>query len=337
MSYGSFYPHTFQSAEKFIAGGRSKTDRPVANNTRLRRIDDDSIALVLHSTAVVTYHRDGTYTIYGGGWNTVTTKARIKDYSPARPSSDGHNGWAVGWTGEITPPRVQKCRTCKGRGRWMADDECYGPRMWGDTYCPGGRTEYAVPYTHSTTGDFTSNWDEHSASRYVVPCLHGKEERHPTEPCGHDEWKRHVYGQSERECYRCKGEGIVDYGSNRVPITVDASTPYRVNSDGEYLESLPYAPNAGDGYSPKKSTHYYGVPIAAKPAGPHIGSDLADDLAAILPDLEAQVKHPVSGDRASLRTTIVSLNDTHHWSRERVADWLDTLDLNLRFPVPSAI
>jgi hypothetical protein len=39
---------------------------------------------------------------------------------------------------------------------------------------------------------------------------------------------------------------------------------------------------------------------------------------------------------------IIHLNDTHHpstaidgWSRERIADWLETLDVDLRFPTPA--
>lgn len=37
------------------------------------------------------------------------------------------------------------------------------------------------------------------------------------------------------------------------------------------------------------------------------------------------------GNIASL---IVHLNDDHKWSREQIADWLDTLDVDLSFPVP---
>lgn len=31
---------------------------------------------------------------------------------------------------------------------------------------------------------------------------------------------------------------------------------------------------------------------------------------------------------------IVDLNDSHGWSRERIADWVDSLDVDLSFPVP---
>lgn len=35
-----------------------------------------------------------------------------------------------------------------------------------------------------------------------------------------------------------------------------------------------------------------------------------------------------------LRKVIVHLNDAHRWTREQIADWLETLDVDLRFPDP---
>src|SRR5262249_27597834 len=67
------------------------------NNTRLIRCGDD-YAVVLHSTAVVTIHQDGTYTLRTGGWRTVTTKDRINKYSPARVYSTNGNGTSTAQT-----------------------------------------------------------------------------------------------------------------------------------------------------------------------------------------------------------------------------------------------
>lgn len=61
--------------------GRCSKSRKVANNTYAERRGDD-IAIRLHATDVVTFHRDGTITLNTGGWYTVTTKARINDYLP---------------------------------------------------------------------------------------------------------------------------------------------------------------------------------------------------------------------------------------------------------------
>lgn len=39
-------------------------------------------------------------------------------------------------------------------------------------------------------------------------------------------------------------------------------------------------------------------------------------------------------DATFLRDTIIHLNDHHKWPREQIAEWLDTLDHDLRFKVP---
>lgn len=61
-----------------------KRDRKkVGNNTWMERLGNGSIAVILHSTAVVVIHPDGTFTLDSGGWQTVTTKSRINEFSPA--------------------------------------------------------------------------------------------------------------------------------------------------------------------------------------------------------------------------------------------------------------
>lgn len=40
-------------------------------------------------------------------------------------------------------------------------------------------------------------------------------------------------------------------------------------------------------------------------------------------------------DTTELKTTIIHLNDYHGWSREDIADWLETLDHDLRFTDPN--
>jgi hypothetical protein len=338
------WSRAFDRAEAYLG---NKVNRPLQNNTRLVRVNTDAIAVVLHNTAVVTYHRgqgaDGTtFTIYGGGWNSVTTKARIREWSPVSVYS--HNGaWVVGYTDELTPARVQKCRSCKGRGQWTEADRCYGP-SWMD-YCQGATTDYRLEYV---PGKVT--WDEHWESRYVKPCEHGQTERHCTKPCEHGETTGHTLDtRHDVSCHRCDGQGRVDYGSQRIPITVSAYQAYRVDSAGTFLhlgeikgqpDSTPYAPASG--YPPSAvakwqklhSHNHWDAPISpAAPASPYdAGSEVADALAAVLPDVERFVAHPVNGRSDKLRTIIVTLNDSHGWSRERIADWLETLDLDLRFP-----
>ena len=62
--------------------GRYKDSRKIANNTYLMRIDSNTIGIKLHDTFVVTYKKNGSIILNSGGWKTVTTKARINDFSP---------------------------------------------------------------------------------------------------------------------------------------------------------------------------------------------------------------------------------------------------------------
>jgi hypothetical protein len=292
------WTQAFERAEEYLG---AKSNRPLQNNTRLVRVTTDAISVVLHNTSVVTYHRSGEFTIYGGGWNSVTTKARIREWSPIRSLYSVDGAWVVGHTGETTAPRVQKCRTCKGRARWMETDYCYGKRYV---------------------------WDGPTNQGYQ-PCEHGQTERHAT-------------GESERACYRCNATGTVDYGSKPVPITVTASQAFTVDTEGTYLGLADPVHAPMNGYPPSAkyshSSGYYGHsfpynPPASSSTPDTYGAELVDSLAEILPNVRAMVRHPVTTSPVTLERAIVSLNDSHGWTRERIAEWLETLDLDLRFPV----
>lgn len=71
---------TYEEADALLQG-RNEHSRKVGNNTYLRRRGED-IALQLHATDVLTFHRDGSVTLDNGGWKTKTTKERIHDYLP---------------------------------------------------------------------------------------------------------------------------------------------------------------------------------------------------------------------------------------------------------------
>lgn len=62
-------------------------------------------------------------------------------------------------------------------------------------------------------------------------------------------------------------------------------------------------------------------------------------LSKALPALQVEVLSPCEQHAWSseLEAVIIHLNDTHKWSREQIADWLDTLDVDLAFPVPDTI
>lgn len=61
--------------------GKPSDSRKIGNNTYVERRGED-IAVKLHNTDVVTYRPDGSITLDSGGWRTVTTKARMNEFSP---------------------------------------------------------------------------------------------------------------------------------------------------------------------------------------------------------------------------------------------------------------
>ena len=75
---------THSEAVRMVRGKRNATSRKIGNNTRAFLRDDNSVDIVLHSTPVVTIREDGTYILRTGGWQTVTTKDRINQYSPVK-------------------------------------------------------------------------------------------------------------------------------------------------------------------------------------------------------------------------------------------------------------
>lgn len=167
-----FYPLDYETALTHLLSSRSRLrGRPLQNNTRLvdctayDRVDNLPVAAVgvlLHNTIVVAYLPSGETVLNSGGWHTVTTQDRIHTYSPAkvyndyRYSADGSKSTYKTWVvtssplGQ-TPPKVQKCRRCKGAGRtsfqdfWVRQpDGSYGRRdkpltVFQDCYGCGGQ------------------------------------------------------------------------------------------------------------------------------------------------------------------------------------------------------
>ena len=72
------------SYDQCLAKLAGRITRKLCNNTYLKIRDGEAIAVLLHSTDVVTYHKDGRIVLGTGGWQTVTTKERMNRFSPFR-------------------------------------------------------------------------------------------------------------------------------------------------------------------------------------------------------------------------------------------------------------
>lgn len=71
---GCDLPKSFAEAEALLD---QRKRRKLANNTWLEHNVRGGISIVLHETAIVTYHRDGSTTLDSGGWQTATTRDRL--------------------------------------------------------------------------------------------------------------------------------------------------------------------------------------------------------------------------------------------------------------------
>lgn len=141
------FQNNYASAVACLEGGRNKMSRPIGNNTRLVRTNA-GVGVKLHGTVVVEYLADDTIVLNTGGWRTVTTRARIRDYSPVRICTI-KGAWHVTHSGdEVTPARIKPCRACKGIGHSV--EKCQG---------------YAISYAHS-------------GPRILKPCWHDSIQPH---------------------------------------------------------------------------------------------------------------------------------------------------------------
>src|ERR1044072_683200 len=80
--------------------------------------------------------------------------------------------------------------------------------------------------------------------------------------------------------------------------------------------------------APNKAPNFSG-PLA-KPAVSGYGKDSRVNE---LPGVKEMVTHPLSKQKMTLERAIISLNDQHKWTREQIADWLETLDIDITFKV----
>jgi hypothetical protein len=72
---------SYSELDKLLTG-QCKQSRKLANHTYAERRGDDSIAIRLHATDIVTFSKTGTIRLNSGGWRTVTTMERMNRYLP---------------------------------------------------------------------------------------------------------------------------------------------------------------------------------------------------------------------------------------------------------------
>lgn len=76
-----------------------RTSRTLAHNTTVEADPDGSVGVRFHSTRIITFHPEGTFTVNTGGWRSVTTKQRLNALLPA-----GFRIYSKAYAWRITTP-----------------------------------------------------------------------------------------------------------------------------------------------------------------------------------------------------------------------------------------
>lgn len=176
-----------------ILQGRNKDRKVLGNNTTLERRDNGTIAVHLHNTDVVTFYPDNRVSLTSGGFQTVTTKDRLNNYSGHRVYSvngvwlvDGipfHDGITFGPRGgkpenAANPKTVNKAKkSLDKKVRAYIQGYCQNALQNG-LEAPGNGDCWACLFTADTISDLATTEPmgmdhllSHMEEKYYVPSL----------------------------------------------------------------------------------------------------------------------------------------------------------------------
>lgn len=114
--------------ERAVAQLKSRATKKLACNTYLRRLDPCTLVIRLHSTDIIYLHDDGTYTLDAGSWQTVTTKARMIEYTPAHIHCD-KGVWYIGETSFANGIKIAADGSVLSGGQDLANDRLLSNRL----------------------------------------------------------------------------------------------------------------------------------------------------------------------------------------------------------------
>lgn len=171
----------------FIAGGRSKVSRTVANNTSARVMDEGMVAIRLHDTDIVTVFSDGRVILNSGGWLSATTKERINRYSPAgisqknsiwymRDGSLFYDGMVIDSDGTPRKPQMPakyeaKLKAIKKDAKVYAHGFVEALKAGAVDMPSGGDCWYCSMFDKELNTGNVDHIREHMREKYYVPSL----------------------------------------------------------------------------------------------------------------------------------------------------------------------
>lgn len=271
-------------------------------------------------------------------------KGRNKTYRPAGNNTEvvtTHNGVGIklhatviveyrpdgtvvlnsgGWRTVTTNQRIH--RHTRGIRLWSwavhhPDDAVTAPRVTKCRTCHGEGSIATPCDGRDTRYTYPDGYNQPAVVQVVGPCWHRRNDEAPSlDP--------HV---EVRACHRCGGAGRADYGSKPIP------TPFE---DGIHLDA--YGMVIGIAEVPHVAWAYKPVHTPKpKPPVPSIDGDrIMTSLRRALPGIQTTVACPACNRESAIEDLIQHLNDSsHRWTREQIADWLESLDVDLAFPIPA--
>jgi hypothetical protein len=127
-------------------------------------------------------------------------------------------------------------------------------------------------------------------------------------------WKFIIHVQGQKFCFQATSELVDQVGPKYLIWSQLDTLSIKLSAQEEY-ELMKYLPD--------KPADFVDV-VSQVPAKVNNNFELSD-ASDELPGIHTEVQHPVDKRRYRLRDAIISLNDTHQWTREQIADWLDEI------------
>lgn len=217
-------PSDYDSAARWLAGGRKKNDRPMYwHGMRLQTRGNDIAAYSQWlQTDLALYHPDNSMTIqaptvssHWGTWDSL--KSQGVRYALTAISGvfniyqKDYKHYVVPRDAVVSPSKIQGCRTCASSGK--VDWYCSPTNCWDVVTNESGKR--VCPTHPEATVNMYRTW-------HHADCEHGKQ--------GHVLYK-------VAQCWYCAGSGKREYGLKRIPIKWDGS-PLRLKDGKLFVREL---------------------------------------------------------------------------------------------------
>lgn len=123
-------------------------------------------------------------------------------------------------------------------------------------------------------------------------------------------------------------EFLAKYNDHLAALLLESFRAIAKNDHPEYLDLLELAFNKLLAAEKNQDFNFKPAPKPSSGYGMDVGRSPVVDT---LPGVKEKVKHPVTKETHSLERIIIDLNDRYKWKLDQIADWIETLDIDINF------